>query len=135
MVEWQRVRFDPEYPEPIEPEIMPLCDALNAAGFATTASCCGHGWDRPRVWFEHSADARIESLARHILAQEQTPNQRYYSVFRKEIHIDGYSWSLEVHLNYVFGTTPIPEAEKEADTALAQITRQVGEWASSTNPS
>jgi len=33
----------PEHTEPVDTEIIPLCDALNAAGFRTNCSCWGHG--------------------------------------------------------------------------------------------
>ena len=42
-MDWDTVRNDPNYEEKLDPEIIPLCDALNRAGFSTTQSCCGHG--------------------------------------------------------------------------------------------
>jgi hypothetical protein len=49
-----------EYPADMDRECIPLCDALNALpGIRTTSSCCGHGKDHHRIWFD--ADA-IESL-------------------------------------------------------------------------
>jgi hypothetical protein len=48
------------YPATMDPECIPLCDALNALpGIRTTESCCGHGEDPHRIWFD--AD-KIESL-------------------------------------------------------------------------
>lgn len=131
MAEWQTVRFDETYPEKLDPEIVPLCDALNAAGFVTVASCCGHGGDWPRVWFEHSTDARIESLARFVLATELGDHRPDFSVFRKEIHLDGYVWSLDLHLNNVYRDTPAAKGLAEAERALARVTGLIGDWAES----
>jgi hypothetical protein len=135
MADWNTVRFDPDYEEKLDPEITPLCDALNAAGFVTTSSCCGHGYGRPHVWFEHSTDQRIVNLARYILADEPQENLRYSSVFQKEVLLHGDAWSLEIHLHKVYQDTPEPAALKEAEFALANITKLVTSWALEQIPS
>jgi hypothetical protein len=84
MADWKVVRNDPDYPEPLDPEIVPLCDALNAAGFVTTSSCSGHGRDWPYVWFEHSTDARIEDLARFVLGTEGEYYRSHFTVWQKD---------------------------------------------------
>jgi hypothetical protein len=135
MADWNTVRFDPDYEEKLDPEITPLCDALNAAGFVTTSSCCGHGHGRPHVWFEHSSDERIESLARYILVTQSPQNPRHTPIFRKEILLNGYAWDLEIHLHKVYQDTPEPAALKEAEFALANITKLVTSWALEQIPS
>ena len=129
MSDWKTVRFDPSYPEPLDPEIIPLCDALNAAGFITTASCCGHGADWPRVWFEHGSDERVESLARFIKSTEQRDYAPDFSVFQKEVLWPrGYLWCLELHLNNVYRDTPASTGLAEASRALSRVTALVNEW-------
>jgi hypothetical protein len=127
MADWNTVRFDPTYEEKLDPEIIPLCDALNATGFVTTASCCGHGgW--PCIWFEHSTDECIESLARFVMQHEIKDCQRYFSVFKKTIQVDGYIWSIHIHLNNVYHDTPLAVAMKEAEFAIAGVTQTVKNW-------
>jgi hypothetical protein len=129
MADWTTVRFDPGYEEKLDPEITPLCDALNAAGFVTTSSCCGHGHSRPHVWFEHSSDKRIESLARYILVTQSPQNPRHTPIFQKEILLNGYAWDLEIHLHNVYHDTSEPVALRGAEFALAQVTKLVVGWA------
>jgi hypothetical protein len=128
MADWSIVRFDPDYPEKLDPEIIPLCDALNAAGFVTTASCCGHVRDWPIVWFEHSTDERTESLARFIIKEEQGDYRPHFSVFRKEILLEGYIWCLEIHCNNVYSDTPQNIVHKEYEQALVKVTQLIDEW-------
>ncbi len=128
MADWQMVRFDPAYEEKLDPEIIPLCDALNAAGFVTTASCCGHGYSWPCVWFEHSIDERIESMARFVLQREPMEDVRYFSIFRKEVRLDGYIWSLQIHLVHVYFDTPPSIAQQEAEIAMTEITQAIRDW-------
>jgi hypothetical protein len=160
MADWKTVRFDPTYEEKLDPEIIPLCDALNAAGIITTSSCCGHGYMWPHVWFEHSTDERIESLARFVLREENRlhelpewckPDQAtgelvsrfpYFSMWQKEILLPdsvvsriygntGYHWCVEIHLNNVFRNTPCADGLKEAEYALASLTQMVNDWGDS----
>lgn len=127
MADWQTVRFDPEYEEPLDPEIIPLCDVPNAAGFVTTSSCAGHGsW--PHVWFEHSTDERIESLARFIIAPERQDCRRFFSLWQKEIRLVGYAWCIELHLNNVYASTPFADMMAEAAYAAEDVARRVREW-------
>ena len=128
MADWKMVRFDPNYEEKLDPEIIPLCDALNTAGFVTTSSCCGHGQGWPHVWFEHSTDERIEDLARFVLREEQSNFRPYFSMFQKEIRLDGYAWSLVLHLNNVYSDTPESAALKEAESAITSVAALVEQW-------
>lgn len=128
MGDWQTVRYDPAYEEPLDEEIIPLCDALNAAGFVTTASCCGHGSAWPQVWFEHSTDERIESMARFVLAREQGDYRPFSSIFRKEVCREGYAWSLQIHLNRVFADTPKETALNEAKQAMDRVAQSIAAW-------
>lgn len=129
MADWKTVRFDESWEEKLDPEIIPLCDALNAAGIVTTSSCCGHGYAWPHVWFEHSTDERIESLARFVLKAEVGDHRPYFSMFQKEIRLDGYAWSLCIHLNNIYHDTPITVGLEEATRALANVTKLVNDWA------
>jgi|SRR5579872_234050 len=122
MGDWKAVRYAPSYEEKIDPEILPLCDALNAAGFVTTSSCCGHGSAWPHVWFEHSTDERIEKLARFVLKAELGDFRPHFSMFQKEIRLEGYAWSLEIHLNDVYADTPSKIALERAVVALGAVT-------------
>jgi hypothetical protein len=128
MAEWAVVRYDPTYEEPLDPEIIPLCDALNASGFVTTSSCCGHGRGWPYVCFEHSTDERIESLARFVKAQEGGDYRPYFSMWQKEILTTDYAWCVEIHLNNVYAKTPQAEALKEAVSAIAKVAEAVSSF-------
>jgi hypothetical protein len=129
MADWNTVRHDPYYPESLDPEIIPLCDALNTAGFVTTSSCCGHGRDWPHVWFEHSTDARIEALARFVMLREGGDLRPYFSMWQKDIRPDGYAWSLEIHLNKVYQDTTPEVVAMEAEYALARTTEAIRVYA------
>lgn len=61
----------PDYGEPMDPQIVPLCDALNDAGFTTLSSCCGHRVNWPHVFFS-TTDSCAEALARHLLKVGET---------------------------------------------------------------
>jgi hypothetical protein len=123
------VRYNPTHSEPLDEEIVPLCDALNAAGFVTTSSCCGHGGDWPHVWFEHSSDERIENLARFILTSEAgDPHRRHFTMIQKEIRLEGYAWSLEIHLHDQYTATPPRDALAMARLALEALTAAVVAW-------
>lgn len=124
-MDYQTVRFDPTYIEPMDPEIIPLCDELNAAGFFTTCSCCGHGGDHPRVWFEHSADERIEHFARAIMAQTDRDYSPFCTIWRKEIRPLGYSWSVEIHLNNIYSDTSIADGLAMAVSAMGTVSQLV----------
>jgi hypothetical protein len=129
MADWQTVRFDPSYEEKLDPEIVQLCDAFNAAGIITASSCCGHGFMWPHVWFESGQnDAHIEKMARFVLKDEVGDNRRHFSSFSKEVRLDGYAWKLVVHLNNMFIDTPLEEGLKEAVLALDRITLAVIAW-------
>ena len=125
---WNTVRFDPAYEEKIDPEILPLCDALNAAGFVTTASCCGHGRSWPYVCFEPSSDERIEAMARFVMAQHQGDYRPFLPVFQKEILTGGYEWCLEIHLNNVYANTAASAAVEEALFAISQVAASIQAW-------
>ena len=133
MADWQTVRYDPTYVEPLDPEIIPLCDALNAAGFVTDTSCWGHCFHWPKVWFKHSSDERIEALARFIIGRVQFDDCPYYLRIQKEIRIDDYLWSIEIHCNNIFGNTPAAITREAYLGGLSVVTALVEEWASS-NP-
>ncbi len=145
MADWKTVRFDPTYEEKLDEEIIPLCDALNAAGFVTTYSCCGHGSRSPKVWFEHSSDERIEHLARFVLAEEkrltELPENRlgeqdaqmislfpYSTDWQKETLLDGYIWSVAIHLTHAYMNTPPAQALEWATDAIAAVAKLVEEW-------
>lgn len=130
--DWQTVRFDPSYEEPLDTEIIPICDALNAAGFVTSSSCCGHGDRPPRVWFDesdHSDDERVEMLARFVLRREKGDFMPFSSRFQKEIMLDGCRWCLAIYLNNVYQTTSRTDYLKAAVSALEQVTGAINAWA------
>ena len=128
MADWQTVRFDPTYVEPLDEELLPLLDSLNAAGFTTTSSCCGHGHNWPFVSFEHSTDERIESMARFVLKKSEG-NMLYFPRFRKEIWADGYDWAIHLHLIEVFGNTQEQEFLRQSIEAIKIVAGYVDQWA------
>jgi hypothetical protein len=125
MAEWNIVRNDPNYPEPLDPEIIPLCDALNAAGFLTTSSCCGHGDNWPYVYFEHSSDERIEELARFVIKSESGDYRSHFTQITKEILEAGYRWCLEIHLNLVYSGTPKAIVMQQTVVAINSVAEAV----------
>ena len=61
------------YPDDIDPEVVPLCDALNAfPGVATCESCSGHESDRPIVVFTCND---LRSL--HKITVAMNPRERF----------------------------------------------------------
>lgn len=130
MAEWQTVRFDPNYAEKLDPEIITLCEAFNAAGFVTTSSCCGHGRSWPHVWFEHSSDRRIEKMARFVLrfVLRRAEQSRFAPQFYKDIRLDGCAWMLEIILSNVYRDTPSEVGLREAVFAMGQIEQAIKDW-------
>jgi hypothetical protein len=130
MADWNVVRYDPNYEEKLDDEIIPLCDALNAAGFVTTSSCCGHGRGWPHVYFEHSTDERIENLARFVLKIESELGDYRpdFTIWRKEVLIQGYAWCLEIRLNDVYANTSPVVALEAAKMAMDRVTKAIESW-------
>ena len=128
MADWQIVRYDPEYSEPLDPEIIPLCDALNAAGFPTTCSCCGHGFSRPFVTFEHTTDELAESLARFVMSRESGDFRAHYTFFQKNITRDGCDWQLNITLTNASADVPQDEALGQAVRAISEVAESVRAW-------
>jgi len=131
MSNWQAVRHDPTYTEPLDPEVIPLCDALNAAGFVTTTSCSGHGYQRPCIWFEHSDDKRIESMARFVLEGLHIDYGPHTVRIRKEIHLDGeYSWSIDINCWDINADTPnLRESWLKSGTkGMGLVAYLIGAW-------
>jgi hypothetical protein len=128
MADWSTAKYGSPTGEIIDPEILPLCEALNAAGFVTTSSCCGHGRRWPHVWFEHSSDERIEAMARFVMAQHWGDYRPFRAEFNKEILPDGYQWCLEIHLNNCHADTPVDVAMGETEYALSQVTVAIQAW-------
>ncbi len=70
-----------EYPEDIDKECIPLCDAINKIkGLKTTESCCGHGKDEFRIWFSVNKDNELELLLYYI----------------DSCHV-GFNWEVKLH--------------------------------------
>jgi hypothetical protein len=128
MADWKIVRYDPTYAEPLDPEIIPLCDALNNAGFVTISSCCGHGSDWPRVWFEHSTDNKIENMARFVMSKEAGHFRPFFSMFQKEILMVGYIWLLEIHINDMYANTPPLIGLRMAVKAMDSVAQTINAW-------
>jgi hypothetical protein len=126
---WQTVRFDPTYDEKIDPEILPLCDALQAAGFNTISSCCGHGTMWPHVWWDETApDDRCERLARFLLSKVSFDYAPYRPSVEKHINEVGHQWCLDLHLNNVYQDTPAKEALAMAVSAINEVAGLVKEF-------
>jgi len=59
-----------KYPDDIDAECVPLCDALNALpGIRTSSSCCGHGEHPHRIFFGAET---IDSLLPIVLAADSS---------------------------------------------------------------
>lgn len=57
---------EPEYPNDMDPECIPLCNALNALpGIRTFESCCGHGSALHMIFFSART---VESLRPILMA-------------------------------------------------------------------
>jgi hypothetical protein len=136
MADWQTVRFDPSYPEPLDPEVIPLCDALNAAGFVTTSSCSGHGTQWAHIYFEPSSDERIERMARAVIATESHAFPAETCLFSKEILPlpEAYLWCLEVIVHNVYSGTPWEEALAMTGAACERVAKAINDWAKAETP-
>lgn len=140
MADWLTVRYDPTYEEPLDEELIPLLDALNAAGFVTISSCSGHGRSWPHIWFEHSTDERIERLVRFVKRFEEGDYRAHFTMWTKEILLEAnaltnghaYAWMVELHLNNVFGGDTPPTSAAfmlaEAVKAVNLTARRVAEF-------
>jgi hypothetical protein len=124
---WKTVRYGLTI-EPLDKEIIPLCDALNNARFVTISSCCGHGFQWANVWFEHSSNKRIESMIRYVKNLERINDRKYFSVWQKEILDDGYQWDVEIHLNEVYGDTPQEIVLKKTEDACNKTALAIYDW-------
>jgi hypothetical protein len=51
--------YPPDLDEPIDPEVLPLCEALQAAGFDTIFSCGGHESGPYVAWLSSGADVQL----------------------------------------------------------------------------
>ena len=57
------------WPADMDPECIALCDTLNLMpGIVTSESCCGHGRDKFRIWFDAVSFAALNRIA--ILCHE-----------------------------------------------------------------
>ena len=129
MADWQTARFDPAYEEPIDPSIIPLCDALQAAGFNTVASCCGHGQAWPHVfWDDSTPDQTCEALARFLLRRTGGDYKPFTPWCQKEILETGHRWCLEIHVHDQYADTPTAKAFAMASMAILAVTKHVREW-------
>ena len=55
------------YPEDIDQECIPLCDALNSLpGISTISSCCGHREHPHRIFFESDSVACLAPVLRNV---------------------------------------------------------------------
>jgi hypothetical protein len=54
-------------PQPMDPECLALCDAINAIpGLKTHSSCSGHGKEPFRIWFCAETVRSLFILVRHL---------------------------------------------------------------------
>jgi hypothetical protein len=130
MADWKNFGTPEWDEEPVDPEIIPLCEALNQAGFTTFASCSGHGYQWPCIWFEHSSDERIESMARFVLQYVNHDYPPYSCRIRKQIHhnIGDYSWSIEIQPSGVSGDTPPDISLRRVSDSVDSIVYLIKVW-------
>ena len=127
---WKSARFDPSTTDPLDKEIIPLCDALNNAEFITTESCSGHGKAWANVFFWHRSVKRIESLARFVIRKEleQGDYRPYFSMWQKEILDRGYIWYVEIHTNGVGKYTPWKVSLEKSRESCDKVAQLINEW-------
>lgn len=83
-----------KYDGKIDPEIIYLCDAMNALpGIQTINSCCGHGAGPFTIWFRVTSDKGIFFLARCV-------DRRYWKY--------GYLWKIEISVGDVMRDGILP---------------------------
>lgn len=144
MSSWEETKKELAVTEPLDPEVIPLCDALNAAGFVTTSSCSGHGTQRLMIWFKHSTDDRIEDMSRYLLRSLRERSRPYpdcnewnpYGLrIRKQIYEDpgDYSWSIEVDHWGMHADCLGPPALEKVAAATNAIAGLVMEWLNGKN--
>jgi hypothetical protein len=127
--DWRTVRFDPNYEEPLDPSIIPLCDALQAAGFNTISSCEGHGLNWPHVWWDDSTpDAVCESLARYLLKRAGGDYKPFTPWCQKEILETGHRWMIEIYIHDCYCDTPPARRFAMTSMAILAVAKHVREW-------
>jgi len=137
MTNWKTVRFDPTWEEPIDPEILPLCDALNAAGLETIGSCWGHCRDWPYALISGNiADEQAECLQRYLLAHCDECEVNYLPCMRKDIVSigsveaeNGHYWDLEIHASELYCDTPAADVGKAYLRILDHVVSLIRDWA------
>jgi hypothetical protein len=132
---WDLIKQELAETEPLDPEVISLCDALNYAGFTTTASCSGHGGQRPMVWFKHSTDGRIEDMARFVISelynlQGQDGYATYSVRIGKQIYQNpgSYDWSIEINHWGIYSETTTEDAIRMWSEATDRVAELITEW-------
>ena len=113
--------------ERIDPEILPLCDALFFAGFLPISSCCRHGLDNPHVCLSGTTpDARFEELYRFVEGRRNFDYALWRLDVQKDLRLDGHVWYVVVHLWDVFSDTPTSVVMAKATKAILECAELVG---------
>jgi len=124
MSDWKTVRFDTNWEEKIDPEIIELCDVLNDQGFTTEGSCAGHGCDPYVIVSGNVPDAQLEHLLRYLrpLAVGYLPR------VQKEIEPVGHYWYLELKPNDLFCDTPVSTVWARNVAAINHVCKLIRDW-------
>lgn len=84
-----------EYDSNMDEEILNLCNAMNnIPGIETTGSCCGHGAESLKIFFNVTSDRGLFFIGRCV-------SHRYWKY--------GYLWKIEIQIGdrYLQGVLPI----------------------------
>lgn len=131
-VSYAEARAD-SYPEKVDPEIVPLCDALNAAGFPTNASCWGHCRlnNGPHVTFfcEIEQAEALQRALREASDKDLTDGGLgvWQASLRMYLYPWGREWEIEVDAHGLYHDSPMPLVRALRLHALKQATAVI--WA------
>jgi hypothetical protein len=95
-----------------DPEVVPLCQAMNALpGIKTTESCCGHGKEPFRIWFKVD-----EGDHRGLFVLTRSVDRRYFEY--------GFEWDIVLSVSDA-PKHPLPinfvlESKEQGSTAYLQ---------------
>jgi hypothetical protein len=116
--------------ERIDPEILPLCDALYSAGFEPISSCCRHGLDNPHVCLSgETPDARFEALYQFVESRRVFDYAPWHLDVQKDLRLDRrHVWYVVVHLWDVYSDTGTAVTLQKAVKAILECAALVREF-------
>ena len=106
-----------EYDEYMDPEVVDLCNAMNALpGIETFESCCGHNDDQFRIWF------KVKNSKQGLFFITRCANSRYWEyghIWKIELIVGDMNYEqLPVHYYLHSGEVKGKEAYKQAKSLV-----------------